>query len=285
MVFSNLNCSSNSRPKFVSWRSGSKLVTLPEYSTFKDGALEALELLLEATKNLAKCSVDKRGSNPDSPSSGLSPQRFRYLKRFKCQQYIKEIDMAKKDAERILLEMYALRSGENISIPRIPDKDRILVNEALSAGFDQEYIELLIKEFPRACEAGGIVDHINHPIHIACSQNLRAVRTILETHPEASLQIDEFGTLPLQNFLENEDINPVSDEISKEELKQTVNLFSSIDINSARVIFSKGVSLTLSSNRDLRSNRSLLGKDLTRTVATMTSFESRNFSVMSPSTH
>ena len=278
MVLSGLNSPSNSRPKFVSWRSGSKLVILPEYSTFKDGALEALKLQLEATKNLAKCSVDKRGSDPDSPSSGISHQRFRYLKRFKCQQYMKEIDMAKKDAERILLKMYSLRSGENISIPSIiPDKDRVLVNEALSAGFDPDYIELLIKEFPRACEAGGIIDHINHPIHIACSQNLRAVRIILEAHPEASLQRDEFGRLPLQNFLEHEDMNHISDKISKEELKQTVNLFSTIDITSARELFSRGISLTLSSNR---SNRKLLGKELNGTIATTASFESRNFSVI-----
>jgi hypothetical protein len=99
----------------------------------------------------------------------------------------------------------------------IPDEDRALVNEAIRANLDLQHIETLLKTFPRACESGGCVDHINHPIHVACAIYPRAVPTILKFAPESAGQYDENGKPPIELFLTNSE-NQEPKDITTEEI-------------------------------------------------------------------
>lgn len=106
-------------------------------------------------------------------------------------------------------------------------QDRALVNEAIRHRLDIGSIELLLKKFPRACESGGCVDHVDHPIHVACTSYRRAVSSILRFAPESAGQLDGYGRPPIEVLLMHSENQDPSDEFSTEELINTsIKLFT-----------------------------------------------------------
>ena len=117
----------------------------------------------------------------------------------------------------------------------IPDEDRVIVNEAIREGLDLNFIEILLRNYPRACESGGIVDHIDHPLHNACKSYRKAVPAILRFAPHCANQRDVNGVSAIELFLSNVDPN----DITNEELVSTINLLCEMDSKKARQIISK----------------------------------------------
>ncbi len=134
----------------------------------------------------------------------------------------------KIDALKNLLSICFVRKRSEHSIP---DQDREIVNEAIRSKLEPKYIQCLLDEYPRACEAGGVVDHVNHPIHLACSTYREIVPLILSMSPECAYQHNEEGTLPLQLYIEREltrlDQRHMVD-ITSAEFSSTLKLFLSL---------------------------------------------------------
>jgi hypothetical protein len=144
-------------------------------------------------------------------------------------------NQAKSEIRMILLGMFFLRVGDEGDIrSSVPDEDRAIVNEAIHAKLHPKYIKMIVGDYKRACESGGVVDHVNHPIHLACKNYPKAVKIILNAHPDCSTQGDGDGRLPLELFLESS----FSRNISKG-YKETIDLFSSLDLTSTRKIFAR----------------------------------------------
>lgn len=148
----------------------------------------------------------------------------------------KQIQDTQIEARQYILRLCRLRDP---SLVHVPDQDRAILNEAILAMIDLKYIELLIKDYPRACEAGGCVDHINHPIHVACKNYRRAVPIILRTAPESASQRDENDRAPLELFLKNRSMI----DISSEEFANTVNHLCNANPKSSRETFVRRQSL------------------------------------------
>lgn len=115
--------------------------------------------------------------------------------------HYKKMALAKENAKKILLTLRFVR--EQSSDYYIPDEDRAVVNEAIRAHLDLKLIDLLLQDYPRACESGGCVDHLDHPIHTACSEYRHVVPIILKHAPECASQRNSDGKSALEIFLEN----------------------------------------------------------------------------------
>jgi hypothetical protein len=83
----------------------------------------------------------------------------------------------------------------------IPDSDRVAINEAILLKLDERYMKVLLEDYPRALEHGGVVDHVNHPIHTACRENKNIVETLLKYNPDCAFQCDEQGRYPIEIYL------------------------------------------------------------------------------------
>lgn len=90
---------------------------------------------------------------------------------------------------------------KNVDDYAIPDSDRVAINEAILLKLDERYMKVLLEDYPRALEHGGIVDHVNHPIHTACRENTNIVATLLEFNPDCAFQCDEQGRYPIEIYL------------------------------------------------------------------------------------
>jgi len=108
--------------------------------------------------------------------------------------------------------------------------DRTILNNALCANLKTKHIENLLEDYPNACESGGCVDHINHPIHVACEFHHAAVRVILKAAPECAGQRDEKGRLPLEIFLINVDMIDVTTKESTKVVEALCKLTSTAAI-------------------------------------------------------
>lgn len=166
---------------------------------------------------------------PPCPPRGMSSNRWKVL------YYRKEIEGMKYEALQNFLIMHCVSKGIDVNNHHyIPDQDRVAVTQAIRCKLPLKYIKLLLKDYPKACESGGVVDHINHPIHVACQENREVVRLVLERNPECANQRDQDGKLPFELFIENED----TIDISSEEFVSTTNLFNSLSPRS-REVFSR----------------------------------------------
>jgi len=149
-------------------------------------------------------------------------------------------DQAKSDIRMILRGMFFLRVDNDGDVrSSIPDEDRAIVNEAIHAKLHPKYIKMIVYDYEKACESGGVVDHVNHPIHLACKNYPEVVKIILNAHPDCSTQSDGNGRLPLEIFLESSFLR----NISKDFYKETIDLFSSLDLTSTRKIFARSKSI------------------------------------------
>ena len=146
---------------------------------------------------------------------------FRYLDK-------KNLKIAKEQAKKNLLNI-RLKRERLEPFYCIPDEDRAIINEAIRAKLNLEYIQTLLHDYPKACEVGGCVDHVHHPIHIACQKYRQAVPTLLRHNPECASQCNEKGESPIELFLRNND--PI--DITSEELASTTNLL--IRLNPTKV--------------------------------------------------
>eukprot|EP01083_Nonionella_stella_P076528 208566_1 len=134
----------------------------------------------------------------------------------------KLVERAKTSAKKYLLFIRSLREGNGFYIP---DQDRAVINEAIRTKLEPKYIELLLSDYPRSCEAGGIVDHVDHPIHLACSTYRQVVPLILKSCPDCAKQRDEYDRLPLEVFLERSNDIDISEKVYLD----TVNLLSDLN--------------------------------------------------------
>jgi len=167
-----------------------------------------------------------------SPGLNSNPWKVLYHK--------KEIQKLKNQALQNFLTMHCLSKGIVVHNHKfIPDQDRVVINQALVCKLPNKFIKLLLEDYPNACLSGGVVDHINHPIHVACRGHREAVRCLLEAYPESANQLDENGKLPFQVFIENKDTIDISSEI----FIATTNLFYLLSPRSRDVISNSRESL------------------------------------------
>ena len=136
----------------------------------------------------------------------------------------RNLKIAKEQAKENLLNI-RLKRERLEPFYCIPDEDRAIINEAIRAKLNLEYIQVLLHDYPKACEVGGCVDHVHHPIHIACQEYRQAVPTLLRHNPECASQCNEKGESPIELFLRNND--PI--DITSEELASTTNLLIRLD--------------------------------------------------------
>ena len=146
----------------------------------------------------------------------------------------------RKDARaEAKLNLLSLRVLRDLSGSYIPDQDRAILNEALRARIDPKYVAILLEDYPNACDSGGCVDHINHPIHVACAFHRAAVPVILKAAPECAEQRDEKDKVPLEIFLTNKDMI----DITPEDFARTVNTFFKLNPTLTRESFIKRKSI------------------------------------------
>lgn len=196
--------------------------------TYRERALKALDRQMKILKFNGQFEVG-RGRH----STKGEKQFIDYYNEVKNQ---KLAERAKTSAKKYLLFIRSLREGNGFYIP---DQDRAVINEAIRAKLEPRYIELLLCDYPRSCEAGGVVDHVDHPIHLACSTYRQVVPLILKSCPECAKQRDEFERLPLQIFLEHSD----DIDISEEAYLDTVNLLSDLNPESMGESFLRRTSI------------------------------------------
>ncbi len=177
-------------------------------------------------KNELKC---KNKMKEIDTNAGMS-QRWKVL------YYQKESDKMKTNALNQLLIMHCISNGINVcNHQSIPDHDRAALNQAIRSQIPLKYIEMMLIDYPKACESGGVVDHLAHPIHIACKENREIVYHILKNNPECVNQRDEDDVLPFQRFIENQD----TIDLSSEAFVITANLFHELSPTVSRKIYSK----------------------------------------------
>lgn len=242
---------------FSSFKSGDDVPELDvdkRLETFRTNAMVAMDIQLKARenfRNLQNYEIHSHDASPKSVGRGKVANLRRKNQEFKRRKYMKEVEGAQKDIELIMLGMCALSDRGNRRYTAIPDPDRSIVNQAISSKFDQKYIDLLLRNYPKACETGGIVDHINHPIHLACRVHPEVVRTILNLYPECSSQLDHDGKAPIEIFLKEG-----ADDVSKEEMTETINMFKRLDLDLVRKAYAEGGNLKLSRSLLMEKDRS-----------------------------
>lgn len=149
--------------------------------------------------------------------------------------YAKAAERARVDALENFLSMFCISRRLDLEDEHpLPDEDRVAVYQAMCSKIPQKYIQMMLRDYPRACESGGCVDHINHPIHAACTYHREAVHYILDLYPGSADQPNEDGKMPFELFIENEDMI----DISSEAFVATVNRFTKLNPTRSREIFS-----------------------------------------------
>lgn len=180
-----------------------------------------------------------RAKSHEKKSSAKSPLSSLWRgKQQKVRHISEEDDLAKKnkgyseqhpDHDELILwakkNLLAVRVLRERTGAYIPDQDRAVVNEALRMRMDLDCIRTLIEEYPHALDCGGIVDHIDHPIHVACIHHRNAVKMLLELNPECAKQRDANDKTPMELFLRNED----QLDITFDEFTETSSRFLKID--------------------------------------------------------
>lgn len=175
----------------------------------------------------------------ESPSAGTkkSGQREDRFLMLKTRRVYEEPEEFNNIASKCLLSIYSKRM--NVEMSRIVDKDRVILNEAIHALLPLDCIARLLEMHPRAIEAHGIVDHVDHPIHNACRKYRAAVPLLLKANPLVASQKDANGVHPVELFCENYS----RIDISVEEYAQTLDLFLTYDSYLARRSFWRRPSL------------------------------------------
>lgn len=134
----------------------------------------------------------------------------------------RNLEKVKRDILEQLLYMHMIRekntfSAHSCNAPDdsihphdmiIPDSDRVSINEAILLKLDEKYMNVLLDDYPRALEHGGVVDHVNHPIHTACRENKDIVATLLKSNPGCALQLNEQGRYPIETYLFGSHMDP-----------------------------------------------------------------------------
>lgn len=147
-----------------------------------------------------------------------------------------------EDSKLIMLAMYNIRQcggdEKRIKDSFIPDQDRVIMNEAIYAKLHVKYIKVLLQLHNKACESGGIVDHVDHPIHLACIRHPYAVRTILDANPDCARQRNQDNKLPLDLFFEKRGFQ-IPKDISKKDFIATVNHLSQLNEVGANSFFAR----------------------------------------------
>ncbi len=189
--------------------------------TYRERAIIALDRQLRLQK------FDKPEESHTDGQTSSNKQFIDYYNEVRNQNVI---ERAKENAKKYLLFIRSLRENNGYYIP---DQDRAVINEAIRAKLEPKHIELLLKDYPRACEAGGVVDHVDHPIHLACSTHRQVVPLILKASPECAKQRDASDRLPLELFLSANDYI----DITSEEFTSTMNLLIDLNPTSARESF------------------------------------------------
>lgn len=188
--------------------------------------------IVALSKQIAKL-TRKRGSKRKEPEpqetvSVEADSEDRFLRPTRIYEEPEEFsDIASKS----LLCMFAER--ENVPVTRIPDKDRVILNEAISALLPLNCIPAVLERHPRALEAHGIVDHIDHPIHNACRKYRAVVPLLLKANPLVVTQMDTHGVYPIEIFCSN--YNRI--DISVEAFVETIELFLHLDPSLAKRSF------------------------------------------------
>jgi len=150
---------------------------------------------------------------------------------------MKESFGTKKNSEngkagKYLLALKALRENKR----QIVEDDRAIINEAIRSHLEPIQIVHLINKHPKAFETKGIVDHIEHPIHVACIHNKEVVRFILEVYPECMEQENKNGELPLEVFVAGKDV-------TSWEYGDAIDLFASCNVDFFRKMLSQNDTL------------------------------------------
>lgn len=123
-----------------------------------------------------------------------------------CKFFIKAAERARKEALENFLTIYCINRGMDLHDHRpIPNEDRVALYQAISCKTPFKFIQVMLDDYPRACESGGCVDHINHPIHAACIYHQEVVEYILLMNPDSKTQPNEEGQMPLELFHENKE--------------------------------------------------------------------------------
>lgn len=155
---------------------------------------------------------------------------------WKISFYKKAAKRAQLDALEILLAMHCISNKIDLNCEHIiPNQDRVAVCEAIRSKLPLKYIKLVLQDYPKACESGGCVDHINHPIHMACTHHRAVVPYILKIYPDSANQPDEWGKMPFQLFLEIED----SIDVSSQKFISTTSLFTTLNPIRSKEIYSQ----------------------------------------------
>ncbi len=189
--------------------------------TYRERAIVALDRQLRLQK------FDKPQESHTDNHTSSNKQFIDYYNEVRNQNVI---ERARESAKKYLLFIRSLRENNGYYIP---DQDRAVINEAIRAKLEPKHIELLLKDYPRSCEAGGVVDHVDHPIHLACSTYRQVVPLILKASPECAKQRDVNDRLPLELFLITNDCI----DISSKEFTSTMNLLIDLNPTSARESF------------------------------------------------
>ena len=165
--------------------------------------------------------IEKKASKQSSHLSQIRNEKESSLIEVRrSRQFRNGLGIAKTN----LLSMRLLQESKSRHV-HIPDHDRAIVNEAIKARLDPKLIQILLHEYDKACETGGIEDHINHPIHTACVYHRSAILTILEMFPECAKQRDRDGNAPFTIFLKNEEVGDMSPEL----YASTIDAFYKMD--------------------------------------------------------
>ena len=185
-----------------------------EYKDYRKSAINALDRELRL-----------RNSQPQPPAERPG------LEQTPSRRFI-AAEKATHIAKQNLLSIRALREQTGCYIT---DQDRAIVNEAIRAKLELKHIELLLEDYPNACESGGCVDHVDHPIHNACIMHRHAVPAIIKSAPDCANQRNKDGKLPLELYLDNSDMT----DITSAEFASTMNKLAALSPRSAKEIFSK----------------------------------------------
>jgi len=193
-------------------------------------AIAALDREIKVNKDLHPAT----SSTSEHVASSSKKNERRRKKKDPVNIYQLVNEKARSDAQsEVKRNLLAIRVLRERSGSYIPDQDRAMLNEALRARLDPKYIEVLLEDYPNACESGGIVDHINHPIHFACSTHRAAVPVILRATPECASQLDDNGKTPLEIYIANNDMV----DITAEEFAITVNTLCILNPKSVKASF------------------------------------------------
>jgi hypothetical protein len=143
---------------------------------------------------------------------------------------------AKKNSDSGKAGKYLLALKSARENTKVIEDDRAIINEALRSNLDPVHIIHLINKYPKAFETKGIVDHIDHPIHVACIYHKEVVKFILEAYPECMEQENERGELPLEVFVAGKDV-------TSWDYGDAIDLFATCNVDFFRKMLSQNETL------------------------------------------